>query len=57
MSLIGDFMVETPTIDKYVGLKLKKVQRARTPKGRVKAVIEYNQFIRDMNGLWSLSTK
>ncbi|MGD0511355.1 MAG: hypothetical protein ABSA33_05970 [Candidatus Micrarchaeaceae archaeon] len=46
-------MVETPTIDKYVELKLKKVQRARTPKGRLKAVIEYSKFVKGLDSLWS----
>jgi hypothetical protein len=46
--------IETPTIDKYVGLKLKKVQRARTPKGRIKAVLEYNHFIKEVGNLWKL---
>jgi len=51
--MIGDSMdVRTPTIDKYVGIKLKKVQRARTMKGRLKAVVEYNQFVNGLNDLW-----
>jgi hypothetical protein len=45
-------MVETPTIDKYIGIRLKKIQRARTIKGRLKAVMEYKRFINGLNGLW-----
>lgn len=49
--------IETPTLDKYVGLKLKKVQRAKTTKGRLKAVIEYNRFVREVNSLWKFENK
>ncbi|MGI0100158.1 MAG: hypothetical protein ACREBH_00305 [Candidatus Micrarchaeaceae archaeon] len=44
--------MKTPTIDRYVGAKLRKVQRARTLKGRIKAMEEYRRFVAQLYGLW-----